>query len=288
MGHPHELQEGRGARQRGAVDHPDLEENIYTSEDKSGDGKDNDKNGYVDDTHGFNAIKGKGSGKDNNGHGTHVAGIVAAHGNNGTGVSGMCWSGKVVPVKFLDEDGRGSTSDAIAGIEYAVKQGIKIINCSFGTNGKSEALHDAVDFAQEKGVLLVVAAGNNGRNIDKDPVYPAAYDDSNILTVAASTSKDKLASFSNWGPEEVDVAAPGDGIRSTYLDGGYRVLDGTSMAAPFAAGLAALLKKQDSDLTFKDIRGAIRKHVDKPAGLAGKVAYDGRINARKALAAISD
>ena len=133
-----------------------------------------------------------------------------------------------------------------------------------------------------------MAAGNNGENIDKSPEYPAAFNDDNILAVAASTATDKLASFSNFGSEEVDVAAPGDDIRSTYLDGGYRVLSGTSMAAPFAAGVAALLKKQESDATYEDLRYVIRRKVDKPPALDGKVAYDGRLNARKALTAIGD
>jgi subtilisin family serine protease len=270
------------------LDHPDLKANIVESKDKPGDGKDNDKNGYVDDAHGFNAIKGKGSGDDNEGHGTHVAGIIAGRGNNGMGVSGVCWSGKIVPVKFLDSRGRGSTSDAIAAIEYAVKAGLKIVNCSFTTSGKSEALHDAVKFAEKKNVLLVVAAGNDGQNIDKSAIYPAAFNDSNILAVAASTSKDKLASFSNFGSTEVDVAAPGDDIRSTYIGGGYRVLSGTSMAAPFVAGVAALLKKQESDAKYSDLRAVIRKKVDKPPALKGKVESNGRLNARKALAAIKD
>jgi thermitase len=269
-------------------DHPDLKANIVDSKDKPGDGKDNDKNGYVDDAHGFNVIKGKGSGKDNEGHGTHVAGIVAGSGNNGMGVAGVCWSGKVVPVKFLDSNGRGSTSDAIAGIEYAVKAGVKIVNCSFATRGKSEALHDAVKFAKKKNVLLVVAAGNNGQNIDKSPIYPAAFNDPNILAVAASTANDKLASFSNFGSTNVDVAAPGDDIRSTYPGGGYKVLSGTSMAAPYAAGVAALLKKQEPDAKYDDLRYVIRRKVDKPAALKGKVESNGRLNARKALAAIDD
>ena len=132
----------------------------------------------------------------------------------------------------------------------------------------------------------MVAAGNDGKNIDKSPSYPASYGDSNILAVAASTSDDTLASFSNFGSSAVDVAAPGDGIFSTYLGGGYRTLSGTSMAAPYAAGLAAMLRKQESGASYGDLRYAIRHKVDKPPPLKGKVAYDGRLNARKALAAI--
>jgi thermitase len=240
----------------------------------------------VDDAYGWNAIAGKGSGQDDNGHGTHVAGIVGSRGNNASGNAGICWSTKLVAVKFMNSRGKGTTSDAIAGIRYAVKKGIKVINCSFGSSSKSSALHDAVDYAQSKNALLVVAAGNDGKNIDKSPVYPASYTDSNILAVAASTSQDTLASFSNFGSESVDVAAPGD-VFSTYLGGGYKTLSGTSMGAPYAAGVAAMLRKQESEASYGDLRYAIRHKVDKPSALAGKVAYDGRLNAQKALAAIA-
>ena len=191
------------------TDHPDLEPNVYKSDDKPNNGKDDDKNGYVDDNYGWNVIKGKGSGEDDNGHGTHVSGIVAGRGNNANGSSGICWSAKLVAVRFMNSKGKGSTSDAIDGIDYAVKNGAKIVNCSFGSRSKSSALHDAVNYAQDHNVLLVVAAGNDGENIDKNPVYPASYTDSNILAVAASTDTDTLASFSNFGSTAVDVAAPG-------------------------------------------------------------------------------
>jgi thermitase len=268
------------------TDHPDLVQNLYKSKDKPSNGKDDDRNGYVDDTYGWNAIKGKGSAEDDNGHGTHVAGIVAGRGDNAVGVSGICWSAKVVPVKFMNSRGKGSTSAAIAAIEYAVKQGVKVINCSFGSSSKSSALKDAVDYAQDHKALLVVAAGNDGQNIDKHPEYPASYTDSNILTVAATTDADQLASFSNFGKTAVDVAAPGDSVLSTYLGGGYKVLSGTSMAAPYAAGVAAMLRKQESKATYGDIRYAIRHKVDKPPALTGKVAYDGRLDAWKALKSI--
>ncbi|HYI81235.1 MAG TPA: S8 family peptidase [Thermoleophilaceae bacterium] len=268
------------------TDHPDLVANLYKSKDKPNNGKDDDKNGYVDDTYGYNAIKGKGSGEDDDGHGTHVAGIVAGRANDAVGVSGICWSAKLMPVKFMNAKGRGSTSDAIAAIQYAVEQGFKIVNGSFGSSSKSSALHDVVDYAQDHEVLLVFAAGNNGQNIDKHPQYPAAYTDSNILAVAATTDEDKLASFSNWGSSGVDVAAPGDTILSTYLGGGYKNLSGTSMAAPYAAGVAAMLRKQESGATYGQLRKAIREKVDKPPALKGKVVYNGRLNAWKALKAI--
>jgi thermitase len=229
------------------TDHPDLKANVFKSEDKPNNGKDDDKNGYVDDTYGLNVIAGKGSGEDDNGHGTHVAGIVGARCNNATGDTGTCWSTKLVAVKFMNSRGKGSTSNAIAGIQYAVKQGLKIINCSFGSSASSSALHDAVDYAQSKNALLVVAAGNDAQSIEKNPLYPASYTDSNVLAVAASTSSDTLASFSNFGSESVDLAAPGDS---------------------------------------GELRKAIRKKVDKPAALENKVVSNGRLNASKALAAI--
>lgn len=268
------------------TDHPDLAPNIYKSSDKPNNNKDDDKNGYVDDTYGLDVIAGKGSGEDDNDHGTHVAGIVGARADNAIGIAGTCWSTKLVAVKFMNSRGKGSTSNAIAGIDYAVKKGIKIINCSFGSSAKSSALKDAVDYAQSKGALLVVAAGNDGVNIDTSPEYPASYTDSNILTVAATTDQDELASFSNYGSTAVDVAAPGDGIYSTYLGGGYKILSGTSMASPYVAGVAALLRKQEPNATYGDLRYAIRHKVDTPPALAGKVAYNGRLNADKAIAAI--
>ena len=268
------------------TDHPDLKGNLYKSSDKPNNNKDDDKNGYVDDTFGFNTLNGKGSGEDDEGHGTHVAGIVAAHGNNSEGISGICWSANLLAVKFMNSRGKGSTSNAIEGIQYAVKAGAKVINCSFGSSSKSSALKDAVEYAQDHKTLLVVAAGNNDQNIDKKPSYPASYGDKNILAVAASTADDTLASFSNFGSEDVDVAAPGDSILSTYLGGGYKTLSGTSMASPLAAGLASMLRKRASNATPADLRKAIRKKVDKPSALKNKVAFDGRMNARKAMNAI--
>jgi thermitase len=269
------------------VDHPDLAANLWkNTEETKNNGKDDDKNGYVDDYYGVDLDDGRGSGVDENGHGTHVAGIIGAVGDNGFGVAGVCWKASVMSVRFMDARGRGSTSAAVEAIEYAVREGARILNCSFGSSSESEALQDAVQYAKSKGALLVVAAGNDGEDIDREPSYPAAYGDGNIIAVAASTSEDTLASFSNFGDTNVDLAAPGDGILSTYPDDTYRSLDGTSMAAPYVAGAAALLKKRNSEATYEDIRAALRKKVDKPPGLAGKVVYDGRLNITRALDSI--
>src|SRR4051812_456167 len=167
------------------TNHPDLQPNVWHNPHEVDDNnKDDDKNGYVDDYFGINLVAGKGSGEDDEGHGTHVSGIIAGHGNNAAGGAGLCWSGSIMPVKFMNSKGKGSTSDAIDGIDYAVKEGAKIINCSFGSSSKSSALQDAVDSAQDKGVLMVIASGNDTQNIDEDPEYPAAFTNGNIITVA--------------------------------------------------------------------------------------------------------
>ena len=266
------------------VDHPDLAANLWrNTQETASNGKDDDKNGYVDDYYGVDLDDGRGSGDDENGHGTHVAGVVGAVGDNGAGVAGVCWKASIMSVRFMDARGRGSTSAAVEAIEYSVREGARILNCSFGSSSESEALQDAVQYAKSKGALLVVAAGNDGDDIDRDPSYPAAFGDGNILAVAASTADDRLASFSNYGDTNVDVAAPGEGIMSTYVGGGYKSLDGTSMAAPYAAGAAALLRKRDPYATYEELRTALRKKVDKPPAFAGKVVYDGRLNLTRAL-----
>jgi hypothetical protein len=268
-------------------DHPDLKDNVWHNPDeKKNNGKDDDKNGYVDDYYGVNLVKGKGSGVDDEGHGTHVAGIIAARGNNGLGVSGLCWSAKVMAVKFMDSRGRGSTSDAVAGIDYAVREGAKIINGSFGSSSKSKSLEDEVEYAQDKGVLLVFAAGNSSESIDSDPSYPASFTNSNIVSVAAITATNALASFSNFGAKGVDLGAPGDSILSTYPTSTYKVLSGTSMATPYVAAAAAILRQQDPDLTYGKLRSAIRDHVTANQALAGKTVTGGQLDAAAALASV--
>jgi thermitase len=269
------------------LDHPDLKGNFWHNPDEiKGNDKDDDHNGYVDDYYGVDIYDGSGGGADADGHGTHVAGILGGRGNNALGVAGVCWQAQIMPIRFMNANGRGSTSDAVAGIEYAISEHAKVLNCSFGSSSKSSALADAVGDAKGKGVLLVVAAGNDGDSIDKTPEYPASYTYANILTVAATTDADKLASFSNFGSKSVDLAAPGDDIWSTYLGSGYKQLSGTSMAAPFVAGAAAMLRAKDSDLSYSDVKSALKKTVDKLPALSGKTVTGGRINLGRALGSV--
>nr|WP_051223010.1 S8 family peptidase [Conexibacter woesei] len=264
--------------------HPDLKANIWHNPHEiKGNNKDDDHNGYVDDYYGVNIPKGRDSASDEDGHGTHVAGIVGGRTNNATGIAGTCWTTRIVPVRFMDSRGRGSTSDAIAGMQYAARSGAKIINCSFGAPTASRSLHDAVQAVKDRGILLVVAAGNDGKDLDADPSYPASYGFDNIISVAATTADDTLASFSNFDARKVDLAAPGDGILSTYPTDRYKTLSGTSMAAPFVTAAAAMLRAKDPDASYRTIRSRLLSSVDRLPALNGKVASGGRLDLDRAL-----
>jgi thermitase len=264
--------------------HPDLAGNIWhNAHEVDGNGKDDDHNGWVDDYYGVNVQQGSGNAVDGDGHGTHVAGIIAGHGNNATGIAGTCWTASIMPIRFMNSQGKGSTSDAVTGLDYAIHQHAKVVNCSFGSSSKSTALEDAVESAKSAGVLLVVAAGNDSQSIETSPEYPASYTQGNILTVAAIDATGALASFSNYGAKSVDVAAPGDEIFSTYPTSAYKLLSGTSMAAPMVAATAATLHEQDPHLTYSQIRSAIEASVVPDAALAGKTVTGGLLNLDGAL-----
>ncbi len=229
--------------------HPDLASKVWKNPDEiPGNGIDDDLNGKVDDVNGWHFYQqwtpdgyipaGNANVTDDFGHGTHVAGITAAATNNGFGIAGISWGARVMPVRVLDQYGNGWYSDIAAGIIYAVDNGAKIINLSLGgaaTSENAQPLCEAAAYAQQKGALLVAAAGNTGAAV----LYPAACD--GVLAVAATDRTDQRAVFSNFGPE-VDLAAPGVDIYSTWpwLDG-YFIKSGTSMAAPHVSGVAALV-----------------------------------------------
>ena len=252
------------------TDHPDLKANLWENTEDPSNGRDDDGNGVVDDRYGGDLVDGKGSGVDKHGHGTHVAGIIGARGNNDRGIAGLCWSLKIVSVRIMDADGRGNWSLEIAGIDYAIRPGAKVINASYGGSTGSDIVRDAIQRARDKGVLVVAAAGNDGVNADKKPTFPAAYPDANILSVAATNSKDKLASFSNFGAETVDLAAPGDHIASTFWKSDFAYMSGTSMATPYVAAAAAMLRKHHSSWDVGDISSRLRQSGDALKALKGK------------------
>jgi subtilisin family serine protease len=262
--------------------HPDLAANIWVNPGEiAGDGIDNDGNGYVDDVRGWDFVDEDNDPRCTNFHGTHVAGIIGAVGNNGLGVSGVAWNVQLMPLRFLAQDGTGYTSDAIRALDYARMNGAKIANASWSGGGSSQALSDAIERFRQAGGIFVAAAGNNGQSNDLTPRYPASYTHDNVIAVAASDRNDQLASFSNFGTQTVDLAAPGSFIISTMPGGQYGYASGTSMAAPQVAGAAALIWSVHPEYTYAQVIQALKDHAD-PI-LLNRVAH-GRLNVGNALA----
>lgn len=266
--------------------HPDLAQNIWrNTREIPGNGIDDDGNGFIDDTRGWSFVDKNAQPLDSDGHGTHVAGIIGASGNNGIGVSGVDPNVQIMPVK-VSSNGSLLISNAVRGIDYAVKNGANIINCSFGGNTYSTALYSAIARANTAGVTIVAGAGNNGSNSDAAPFYPADYDLPNIISVAATDATNQLASFSNYGLQTVDLGAPGANIYST-IPGSYGYKSGTSMATPFVAGAAALLLSKQPTLTPVQIRSTLMNTGDALPALQGKTASGRRLNLNQAIAAIT-
>ena len=247
-----------------------------------------DAAGTIQDMHGYNALENNADPMDDNGHGTHCAGIIGAEGGNDIGVSGVNWKVRIMPLKFMNAGGYGTTKDAVEAINYVIdrrKQGVnvRVISASWGSTNKSRALEDVIKKAYEAGVLFVAAAGNASTDNDRRPHYPSSYNVGNVISVAALDRNDRLASFSNYGVKSVAIAAPGVEILSTWLGEEYEEKSGTSMATPVVAGVAGLIAANEPRISVDDLRKRILGAVDKIDSLQGKIATGGRINAAKAL-----
>ena len=263
--------------------HPDLAANIWkNSREVPNNSIDDDRNGYVDDYYGYDFFNKRANPMDDNGHGTHVAGIIGAIGNNGIGIVGVNWNVKIMSLKFMGADGKGDILSAVSAIHYARQMGASIITCSWGGRGESQALADAI---RQTNALFVVAAGNEGSNNDVIPHYPSNLGYSNIIVVAATDTSDQLGSFSNYGHRTVNVAAPGADILSTYPTNknSYVRMRGTSMATPFVAGIAGLMLSVNPRLTPAQLKSLIIQNVDGIPSLSSKVSSGGRVNAEKAV-----
>ncbi len=293
------------------LDHPDLVDNIWTNEEEiSGDGIDNDLNGYIDDVHGWDFVNDdneaqptKTANFDESAipHGTVIAGIIGAVGDNAEGIAGINWNVQLMPLRILDDDGVGTSLQARLALEYAVKNGADVVNFSFTGTEDDILLKDAVKDAFEKGVIVVAAVGNseNGTNINEEEIYPVCYgedaDHDWVIGVAATNKKDKRAPFSNYGDACTDIAAPGLEVASTtfhdedweefsedlYLTG----WSGTSIATPMVVGTVALIKSVYPTLTPTQIKSILQLSVD-PITLFGDEIGQmgaGRLNANKAL-----
>jgi thermitase len=279
--------------------HEDLKDVMWeNSGEIANDGIDNDGNGYIDDIHGINVLIRDAQGRATSNtmashwHGTHVAGTIAATQNNGIGIAGVAGNVKIMALRVVPDDADELDSNIVEAFNYAAKMGAKIINCSFGkkNNEGGMVVRDVInEIGQKYGVLVVASAGNDSEapyyyaNNDIEPKYPASFDSTNLMVVASSTSSGALSSFSNIGPLTVDVASPGSSIYSTINDNKYASASGTSMAAPNASGVAAMVWGFNSHFSPEEVKNRLMTTTVKTSAFQGKILSGGRLNLRRAI-----
>jgi subtilisin family serine protease len=267
--------------------HEDLKPNMWTRPADM-DPYQDDELGTIDDENGFNAVDNASDPMDENGHGTHCAGIIGAEGENNLGIAGVNWTVRIMPLKFMNKGGYGTTKDAIEAINYVIDRkkagvNVRVISASWGGTQRSQALEAVIRKAYENDILFVAAAGNASTNNDRNPHYPSSYNVPNVISVAALDRNDQLASFSNYGLKSVAIAAPGVDILSTWLGNAYEEKSGTSMATPVVSGVAALVLAEHPRMSVDELRKKLLSSTDPIVALKGKTATGGRINAAKAL-----
>jgi subtilisin family serine protease len=266
-------------------DHPDLRDNMWTNPGEiAGDGIDNDGNGYVDDVNGWDFYSDDDDPADEHGHGTQVAGTVCAEGNNGEGVSGVAWQCRIMALRINGPENKGKISSAIEAIEYAVSQNVRLSNNSWGSYTYSPALFEVVRAAADHGHLIIASAGNDDLDLDDNPRYPAALNLPNVISVTAVDTQGQLMEVTtdfaaNFGEQNVDLGAPGRYILSTKRGGGYGSTSGTSFAAPFVSGTAALALGLQPEWTAQQLSQVINQTTEPLAALLGKTVTGGMVNA---------
>ena len=271
--------------------HPDLPmwRNVNEIPDN---GLDDDNNGYIDDIYGINTLVRDSNGKatmnimDTHSHGTHVSGSIAAIQNNGIGVAGIASKAKIMALRTVPNSSDETDVDVTEAFIYAAKNGAKIINCSFGksVNERGMMVRDAINFiGKGYGVLVVAAAGNSRRNIDKYPTYPASFDSENLLVVSSSTSSGGLSWFTNYGIDSVDIVGPGSGIYSTVPGARYSSMSGTSMASPNVAGVAAEVLANHPTLSPVELKQILMNSSTKLPSYESRVGSGGRAHLESAL-----
>lgn len=270
-----------------SLKHEDLKDNLWVNQDEIPNNNiDDDHNGYIDDINGWDFHAQDSDPNDetsiqNPGHGTHCSGIIGASCGNGVGICGISPEVSIMALRFLGSDGSGDLFASTQAIEYAVKNGAHIISASWGANipmASAQPIIDAIKMAEEKGVIFIAAASNDGQSNDHESIYPANAQTPNMISVAASDSSDQKPSWSNYG-RKVDLAAPGADILST-IPNGYSKLSGTSMATPLVAGIVALMKAVD-----KSLSGAQARSILQSSGTSVSIdtASNRRVDAHKAL-----
>lgn len=277
------------------TNHEDLIDNIWVNTGEIvGDGIDNDGNGYIDDIYGWNCSDSNGDVSYVSNHGVHVAGIVSAVTDNSKGVASVARNAKIASIKIFNSSGKSTLSYIIEGINYAKKNDINIINCSFGTTGWGDKTVESFKslFEAVPNIFFVIAAGNttsfSQADNDKVAVYPSQLtkDLDNVISVANTTSSDELSSTSHYGATSVDIAAPGTVIYSTIPTSSYGTMSGTSMATPMVASAVAVMRAVNPNISAKEIKETLCSSSDKLSALTGKVISGGRLNAYNAVKAI--
>ncbi len=271
--------------------HPDLAPVLWiNTAEVAGNGVDDDANGVVDDVHGADFVENDGDPSDDSGHGSHVAGTIAGSGNNQIGVAGVAYGCRILPIRILSADGGGLTSDIVRAFDYvrtlkARGVNVRVLNHSWGGDYPSLAMFEAISQCADAGMLSVCAAGNDYRDTDYLPSYPAAYDSPGVLSIAASDACDLAASFSNFGRRTVHLAAPGTSIFSCWGRGhDYSLASGTSMATPHVSGAAALLLSRQPALTLAQLRALLLRQADAQPVWTNRTATGARLSVAKAMA----
>ena len=253
-------------------DHADLAQNMWrNTAEIAANGIDDDHNGYIDDIYGARIVanvKG-GDPRDDNGHGTHCAGIIGARANNGIGLSGVLWDTKMMAVKFLDSHGSGDLFDGVAALDYILAQrnrgvNVRVVNASWGAGVYIQPLYDAIARLNSAGVMFVAAAGNAGQNNDTSLAYPANYALPNVISVMAMDQNGRVTPWSNYGYSHDEVMAPGDNIGSTYIGGAYKYMSGTSMAAPQISAIIAAGFEYKPNASVAQMRAALLATTNEP------------------------
>jgi subtilisin family serine protease len=264
------------------LSNPDLAGNLWTNaRETPGNGVDDDSNGFIDDVHGADTVSHDGDPADGLGHGTAVASLIGARGDNGFGISGVAWRVRLMPVKVLHDRGWGTTLTLITGLQYALANGARVINLSLNGSEPSQALEEAIRQAEAQGALVVTSAGNDGADRDAVPSYPASIGSPAVLTVASSTRSGALGSGSAYGAS-VDIAAPGEGIVASDLNAGFTTQSGTSFAAAYVSGAAALLAAARPGATATQLRSALVRSARR-GGSVDQWIHGGRLDVKAAL-----
>lgn len=272
-------------------EHEELEDNMWVNlAEKNGRrGVDDDGNGFVDDIHGYDFVGDDGKPKDANGHGTHCAGVIGASHSKGK-IYGAMKDVSIMAVAMMDRRGRGKLEQSIKAVGYAIENGADVLSNSWGSRGYSEILENLIKKANEKGIVVVAAAGNaRFNNNDDSPTYPATYNSPNIISVAAYNAQERHAAYSSYGPNTVHVSAPGTNIISTYIRKRryrevYRVTSGTSMATPYVAGLVGLyLSHHGKGKSPEEIKNILINSSVPATDLTDKTVSGGRVDAYQFL-----